>query len=166
MRPLTAICAVVLLTAGCGPATPAVDAAAEERAIRALDDQWNAAIAKKDVDANVAFYAADGVAMWPDAQAAKGTDAIRTAWTEMLKTPNLKLVLTPQEVTIAQAGDVATDVGQVRAEMDTPQGGHVMETAKYLVVWKKMNGAWKVHYDIFNGNSPPPPPTAPVTTKK
>ena len=163
MRLSTVACAVALLAIGCAgrPATPAVDARAEEQAIRALDDQWNAAIAKKDVEACVSFYATDGTAMWPDAPAARGADAIRAAWTEMFKAPNLKLVLTPEEIRIAQAGDIAIDVGKAQADMDTPQGGHVMETAKYVVVWKKMNGAWKAQYDIFNSNSPPPPPTAP-----
>jgi uncharacterized protein (TIGR02246 family) len=150
---------------GCAPSAPAVDAKAEEQAIRQLDDQWNAAIAKKDVEACVNIYAPDGVAMWPNVSAAKGTDAIRAVWTEMFKTPNLTLVLTPEVVEIAQAGDIAIDVGKVQAEMDTPTGGHVMETAKYLVVWKKVNGAWKAQYDIFNANSPPPAPTAPALPK-
>jgi hypothetical protein len=26
--------------------------------------------------------------------------------------------------------------------------------AKYLVVWKKVNGSWKVQYDAFNANAP------------
>lgn len=160
---LTAMLAVAAF--GCTPSAPAVDVKAEEQAIRQLDDQWNAAIAKKDVEACVNFYAPDGVAMWPNVAAAKGADAIRAAWTEMFKTPNLKLVLTPEVVQIAQAGDIATDVGKVQAEMDTPTGGHVMETAKYLVVWKKANGAWKAQYDIFNANSAPPAPTAPALPK-
>jgi uncharacterized protein (TIGR02246 family) len=156
----------MLALAACGCASaPAVDVKAEEQAIRQLDDQWNAAIAKKDVEACVNFYATDGVAMWPNVAAATGTDAIRAAWTDMLKTPNLKLVLTPEVVQIARAGDLATDVGKVQAEMDTPAGGHVMETAKYLVVWKKGNGAWKAQYDIFNANSAPPAPTAPTLPK-
>lgn len=166
MRSMTAVCALALLASGCaGSASnaPAVDAGAEERAIRGLDDQWNAAIARKDVEANVAFYAPDGAAMWPDAPAAKGTAAIRAAWTEMLKAPNLKLVLTPEAITIAQAGDVATDVGSARVDIDMPQG-HVTENVKYLVVWKKIGGAWKVQYDIFNSNAPAAPP--PTDTKK
>ena len=130
MRLLTMVCVIALLATGCAgqPTTPAVDARAEEQAIRALDDQWNAAIAKKDVEACVSFYAPDGVAMWPDVPAARGTDAIRAAWTEMFKAPNLKLVVTPEEISIAQAGDIAIDVGKVQADMDTPQGGHVMRT--------------------------------------
>ena len=147
--------ASTMLVAGCAqaPAAPAVDVKAEEQAIRQLDDQWNAAIARKDVEANVAFYAADGVVMWPDAPAGRGTAAIRSAWTEMFKASNLKLVLTPEEIHISPAGDLATDMGKVVAEMDTPQG-HAREDAKYLVVWKKVNGAWRVQYDMFNANAP------------
>ena len=107
MRSSVMLCAVALVATGCAPgnSTPKTDPAAEEGAIRALDDQWNAAIAKKDVEANVAFYAPDGAAMWPDAPAAKGTQAIRAAWTEMLKTPNLQIRLMPEDIKISEAGD-------------------------------------------------------------
>jgi uncharacterized protein (TIGR02246 family) len=153
-----AILAGLSMACAAGSSAPAVDTKAEEQVIRQLDDQWNAAVQKKDPEANVAFYATDGVAMWPDAPAAKGTDAIRKAWTEILKAPNLQLSFAPEDITISQAGDLATDVGWVKAEMDTPQG-HVKEDAKYLVVWKKVNGAWKVQYDTFNSNAPMAPAT-------
>jgi uncharacterized protein (TIGR02246 family) len=144
-----------ILAAGCAQpaAGPGVDPTAEEQAIRRLDDQWNAAIARKDVEANVALYAGDGAVLWPDAPAGRGTAQIRSAWTEMFKATNLKLQLTPEEIHVSTGGDLATDVGQVLAEMDTPQG-HVRQSAKYLVVWKKVNGTWKVQYDAFNANAP------------
>jgi uncharacterized protein (TIGR02246 family) len=161
--------ALAAVTAGCSgaPAAPAVDAKAEEQAIRRLDEQWLAAAEKKDVEAAVAFYAPDATALWPDAPAAKGTDAIRKAWTDLMKVPNVQISFTPEHIEISQAGDLATDVGTVSAEMDMPQG-HVKEDAKYLVVWKKVNGSWKAQYDMFNLNAPAPAQAAPApgaTTK-
>ena len=81
---------------GCAPSAPVVDAKAEEQAIRQLDDQWNAAIAKKDVEACVNFYAPDGVAMWPNVSAAKGTDARNGP-----KNRPMKILGTPQFFTKA-----------------------------------------------------------------
>jgi ketosteroid isomerase-like protein len=61
---------------------------------------------------------------------------------------------------------MAFDEGHVNLEMDTPQG-RAKDTAKYLVGWKKVGGAWKVAYDMFNGNAPaaPPPPPTPAKGK-
>jgi len=138
---------------GCGPTPRAVDTKAEEQAIRDLDTQWNASFAKKDVDASVNFYAPDAWAMWPDGPTIKGTEAIRAAWTEFFKTPNLKGAFTPETIQVSSAGDMATDAGSLHLEMDTPKG-HVVEDAKYLVVWRKVNGAWKAQYDTFNSTAP------------
>jgi uncharacterized protein (TIGR02246 family) len=164
MRAVFFVVCLASVCAGCSATSgaPAADLKAEEQAIRQLDDQWVAAVQKKDLEATVGFYAPDAWAMWPDAPAAKGTQAIRTAWTEMFKASNLNLGFTPEKIEVAQAGDVATDVGAVHMEMDTPQG-HIKEDAKYLVVWKKVNGAWKAQYDTFNSNAPATPP---ATTEK
>jgi uncharacterized protein (TIGR02246 family) len=147
-----------LLVSGCSVAssTRTIDLKAEEQSIRQLDDQWNAAVQKKDIDAAVSFYAPDGSAMWPDAPAAKGTGAIRKAWADMFKAPNLQVSFGPEEIKVSQSGDLATDAGWAKVEMDTPQG-HVKEDAKYLVVWTKVNGAWKAAYDTFNSNAPVAP---------
>ena len=160
MRATCTLMVLAGLSAACatGSSGPAVDTKAEQQAIRQLDDQWNAAVQKKDVEASVAFYAPDGAAMWPDAPTATGTEGIRKAWTELFKAPNLQLSFGPEDIRISPSGDLATDVGWVKTEMDTPQG-HVKEDAKYLVVWKKVNGAWKVQYDTFNSNAPVVPAT-------
>jgi len=144
------------LTVGCGTPVPSVDKVAEEKAIRDLDIQWEAAAAKKDVDAVVAFYAPDGTAVWPDAPASQGTAAVRTAWVELFKTPGLVLRFTPERIDVSDAGDMATDFGKVEIAFDGPQG-RVEDVAKYLVVWRKVNGAWKVLYDSFNSNKPAAP---------
>jgi hypothetical protein len=36
---------------------------------------------------------------------------------------------------------------------------------KYVEVWKRVNGEWKILYDIYNSNErpvPPKPPTPPI----
>lgn len=150
--PRVALAMLTALVAGCADnSAPAVDLAAEERAIRAADDGWNAAIATKNVDGVTTFYASDGVAMWPDSPPRQGAD-IRAGWAEMIGSgATVKIV--PEKIQIAQAGDIALDQGHVDIEMDTPQG-HVKDVVKYLVVWKKENGQWKALYDMYNSNAP------------
>jgi len=153
------------LVSGCAAPPPAVDTQKEEQAIRKLDADWNAAIAKKDLDAIVNLYAPDGATMWPDAPPSKGTAAIRAAWIELMKTPGISATIVVERLQVAQSGDVAFDEGHVDLEVDTPQG-RAKETVKYLVGWKKVDGAWKVAYDMYNANAPaPPPPPAPAPAK-
>jgi uncharacterized protein (TIGR02246 family) len=161
MRAIVAI-SLALVAGACagGPASkPAVDTKAEEQAIRQLDDQWNAALQKKDADAAASFYAPDAAAMWPDAPAINGTSAIHAAWVDFVKTPNLTGSFTPEEIKVSDSGDMASDVGKIHLEMDTPQGHQVLD-GKYLVVWRKVNGMWKAQYDTFNSNMPAPPPAS------
>lgn len=155
----TLVCIVgTLLIGACAePAPPPVDLQKEEQAIRKLDDDWNAMIAKKDIDAIVNLYAADGATLWPDAPASKGTAAIRAAWVELFRTPGITGTIVADRIQVAPSGDLAFDEGHVNLEVDTPQG-RAKETVKYLVGWKKVGGAWKVAYDVYNSNAPAPPP--------
>ena len=168
MRALAIVCVVGLaLVSACAAPPLAVDTQKEEQAIRALDADWNAAIAKKDLDAIVNLYAADGATMWPDAPPSKGTAAIRAAWIELMKTPGISATIVVDRLQVAESGDMAFDEGHVDLEVDTPQG-RAKETVKYLVGWKKVGGAWKVAYDMYNANAlapSPPPPPAPAKGK-
>jgi uncharacterized protein (TIGR02246 family) len=123
-----------------------------EKAIRKLDVQWGQAATKKDLAATLAFYATDGSLVWPGAPAAHGTRAIRAAWVGMMKTPGLGLRFTPERIVVSDEADLASDFGKVRMTQQTARGKQTM-VAKYLVVWRKEGGAWKVLYDSYNLNS-------------
>lgn len=126
---------------------------ADKKQIRALDAQWGAAACQKDLEAVVAFYARDGSLVWPEAPAVHQTGAIRKAWRKMMKTPGLGLRFTPERIDVSKSGDLAVDFGIVESAQDTPKGRQ-REICKYLVVWKKVNGKWKVLYDSYNSDKP------------
>ncbi len=127
---------------------------ADETAIRKLDEEWGKAASAKDLDAVVAFYAADGSLVWPGAPAAHGTDEIRANWQNMLKTTQgLSLRFIPERIVIADDGTLASDFGKVEFGHDPNEWVHIQETAKYVVVWKKVKGSWKVLYDSYNMNT-------------
>ena len=152
-------CALLALSAGAiagGCASlPPVEAGAEEQTIRRLDAKFGAAADKRDLEAEVALYASDAVMMPPDAPAAKGTEAIRALWTEILKTPGLAINIVPEKIDLSTAGDLATDMGRAESEWDGPQG-RVKVVEKYLEVWRKTDGQWKVAYDTWSSNAPAP----------
>jgi ketosteroid isomerase-like protein len=112
----------------------------EQQAIAKLDAEWSKAAKKKDVEKVVSFYSGKGSVVWPDQKARHGTRAIRAAWERAYKEdPNLSLTFEPERIEIARGGDIGVDFGSVSFGAD--------ESAKYLVVWKRENGDWKVLYD-------------------
>lgn len=164
--------ALLLLAAACAPAeedaattpatetaasaeTAAVDVAAEEQRIRELDRQWVAALEGGDAEAVVALYAPDGRMMAPNAEAAEGPDALRQAWSQLLQMPGLSLTFQPTEIEVASNGEMAYDIGTYEMSFDGPDGT-IQDEGKYITVWKKVDGQWKVAADMFNTNVPMP----------
>ena len=134
---------------------PTAQPTSEDHAIRRLDAQWGDAASRYDLEAVVALYAPHGSLLWPGAEAVHGTGGIRTAWTTQMfnQFQGLKLEFTPERIDFSQADDLAIDFGKVALSYDDPKKGRVNEVAKYLVVWKKIDGAWKVLYDSYNANA-------------
>ena len=84
---------------------------------------------------------------------ARGRDAIRAVWTQLLGAPNLSLGWTPTSVEVAQAGDMAHEIGSYQLAMDGPNG-RIEDDGKYVVVWRKWDGRWQVAADMFNSSRP------------
>jgi uncharacterized protein (TIGR02246 family) len=119
-------------------------------AIKALDAEWSKAATAHDINRVVTFYAKDGSVVWPNQAPAKGHAAIRASWNSIL-TPDMYLDFKP--IRIEVFGDLASDFGEVHFKRNA-KPGDTQNTAKYLVVWKRENGAWKVLYDCWNWNAP------------
>jgi uncharacterized protein (TIGR02246 family) len=124
----------------------------DEAAIRALDAQWSKAATAKNMDKVMTFYATDGSVIWPDQPPAKGHPAIRASWEAIFKAaPGMYLDFKP--VLIDVSGEMASDFGVVHFKKNA-KPNDVDNTAKYLVVWKRERGTWKVLYDCWNWNAP------------
>ena len=131
---------------------PAVaDSKADEARIRTLIGAWLAAVAAKDAGATADFYAADGMIMPPGSPAAQGHEAVAAVWNGFYQLKDFQLVFTPTSITIAEAGDVAYDIGTYDLSF-TGDAGKVTDHGKYVVVWKKVDGDWKAAADIFNSD--------------
>jgi ketosteroid isomerase-like protein len=68
----------------------------------------------------------------------------------------LKLRFIPERIVISYDATLASDFGKVEFA-HKEKGKRVMETAKYVVVWRKERGSWKVLYDSWNTNKPAKP---------
>jgi ketosteroid isomerase-like protein len=70
-----------------------------------------------------------------------------------LQSPNASFAFEP--TTIRTSGDMAYEIGSYSLAFEPSQGG-AGDTGKYVLVWIKEDGAWKVAVDIFNSNLPMP----------
>jgi uncharacterized protein (TIGR02246 family) len=129
------------------------DREAEEQRIRQLDRQWVAAVSKKDAVSIVQFYAAEARIMPANAPTARGRAAIAEFWRGFLELPGLDFSFEPQVIKVAEAGDLAYDVGTYSLSHGAAQA-RVQDRGKYLVVWEKVGGEWKAMVDTFNSDLP------------
>ncbi len=130
---------------------------AETRAaeVRAASMAFLQAAGSHDPERIARFYARDGAFMVPNAPIARGRGAVRAVWEQLLTAPGLTLVWTTDSVEVAEAGDLACEIGSYRLGMDGP-GGRIEDEGKYVVVWRRSGDAWEVAADIFNSSRPLP----------
>jgi uncharacterized protein (TIGR02246 family) len=128
----------------------------DERAIRAASKQWQQYVVAQNVDSIVALHTPDAVVLMASSPAMSGSTAIRSGWVEMVKTPGLNLHWTPSRIDIVSP-KVATEYGTYTESYDTPSG-KATDAGNYLTVWHKVNGKWRVAYDVPVSSVPVPAP--------
>jgi uncharacterized protein (TIGR02246 family) len=156
---LIGLLAVVALIGCAGmtqKAAPPVDQAAIGAAIDSINAAYLAGITARDTTALVNLYAEDGRMMAPNAPAAEGKDALHKAWAGFLSIPGITLSTTSTTKMIAEAGDMAVDIGTYTFNGTDPKGKPMTDSGKYTTVFKKVNGEWKIVVDMFNSNTPVP----------
>ena len=155
MRRLFASLFLLPLLAGCQPAAPKVDTAAEEQAIRAQVAAFNTAVAAYDTQALGAIYAQDASLLPPNQERLDGLAAIQQMFAGMQQA-NVSMSVTPTVVVVAASGDIAMEEGTWTLTMPTPDGATFSDNGKYLVAWKKIDGTWLMERDIWNSDNAPP----------
>jgi ketosteroid isomerase-like protein len=126
------------------------DVATESNVILDLEREWFKKLKEKNSDWIVNLFAADGRQFPPGAEPVVGPKALHAAWEAMAHTEGFEVSWEPTEAHVSASGDMAYDFGA--ATIRTPDGR--AEAAKYLVVWVRRGGEWKVAVDMFNTNSP------------
>jgi uncharacterized protein (TIGR02246 family) len=119
-------------------------------ALNKLAADFAAAFNAKDAAKVASFYADDAVVMPPNEPMVKGRANIEAYFKRELQ-EGAKLQLKPLESAIA--GAQAFEAG---AATVTFADGRT-SNEKYLTVFKRVGSDWKIAYDIFNSDQPPPP---------
>ena len=138
------------------PATPPVDQAAIGAAIDAITPAFFAAIAARDSTTLGNMYADDAHLLAPNMARVDGKDAIRHAWVDFMATPGMELVGTSNTKMISEAGDMVVELGTYVFKFQDKSGKAQADNGKYVTVYKKVNGEWKIVVDTFNSDMPIP----------
>ncbi|HEX3534542.1 MAG TPA: DUF4440 domain-containing protein [Gemmatimonadaceae bacterium] len=136
----------------CAPAT--VNQATDAQTIRNLGNDWQRAIAARDVDKIVALHAPNAITMSSNSPAASGATAIRGAYTGLVNLPGLSLAWVPTSIDVVSP-TVANEYGTYTMSFDGPQG-KVNDRGNYSTVWHKINGQWLVATDATVSSTPFP----------
>lgn len=135
-----------------------VDVEGERAAILGTDRPWQEAIAAKDVERAVSFWADDAVVMAPGQPALTGKDAIRGFVAQSFKIPGFGLRWETGQVTVAPHGDMAYALAKTTTTVTGPDGKPLALRGKAATVWRKTaGGEWKCVLDIWNEDAPPKP---------
>jgi len=149
--------ALLLAAASCQPAAPPPpDLAAAEADVRAASTSLVTAEQAGDFDTAVGFYAPDAIVQPANAPQVQGTDAIRALYDQFFEGMQVEeLEGTTTAVAVATSGDMAWEYGVNRIVLGG-SNGPVTDMGKYLLVWVKRDGAWKVAALAFSSDAPPP----------
>ena len=93
------------------------------------------------------LYTVDAELLPPGAESVAGRPAIAAFWKGAIDAGVKDIVLTT--VQLESAGDLAYEVGKVRLVASDGQASE----DRYLVVWKRVNGKWQLHRDIWNSTN-------------
>ena len=107
------------------------------------------AVRNRDVGPLDAVYTADARILPPGGEMIAGRDNIKRFWQGAIESLNVSRV-TLETIAFEPLGDTAWEIGRATLHFagDAPPAH-----AKYVVIWKREDGAWKWHVDIWNPNS-------------
>jgi uncharacterized protein (TIGR02246 family) len=156
MRIALAVFVAAVLVNGCSPSPRPADLAREERTIRELAARWQKALLDRDAATQASMFADDGLEYHANQEPLAGPAAI-LVWEQKAAANHPKAVITSKtnEIRIAASGDLAVQSGEGRiTSMGATGEDHSVRTQRFVTVWRKVNGQWKVAHDIAVDTSP------------
>lgn len=170
MRTMVRLAGVVLALSvvGCEADTGAddeagttTDAASAEEEVRAADERMLAAARARDSVAFAGMFAEDGVLMFANEPALEGASTIRERVARDFGMQDFQVSWNANDFLVAESGDLAVERGSYEMSFTTPQG-RVQDRGKFLTVWRKIDGEWKVAGDMISSDLPMPGSEAPA----
>jgi len=153
MRPFSHALLLALLFSSISLAT----ATAAPTGAQAVDEAWRKAITANDVNAIVTLYSRDAVMWLPDAPEAKGREAIRKSYADLLAANTVtaaSLANTHYQI----SGDLSVGWGDFTLVLAPKAGGNpVSLSGRFSVIARKEDSKWV--YVVDHASAHPAPPT-------
>lgn len=155
--PSTAIAAVgLLLATSCAHQPPiAATAAAAHPATAALEErqaEFFAALAARDADRVAALFSDDAVLHVANMPPVEGRAAIRQFYGRMFGFLSASSA-TAETTQVSESGDMAVSIGRSANEFRGPEGP-VEYAGKYVLVWRRLAGDWRIVLYGISSNQP------------
>ncbi len=142
--------AVILISIGCQQQTTDTKPVSEEfnmqeakSFIDSINTKFSEQIKNGDSMALASHYATDAAILLPKSEPIKGKD-ILSAWGSMLREGTEETTF--QTIDLIGSNDFLIETGYI----STKGSDNSIYKSKYLVVWKKQNGEWKLYRDMIN----------------
>lgn len=143
LRPLILIAGATLISA-CAPAGKSLPANPSQG--------WQDAFNNGDAKAVAALYTEDAILLPPGAPLVRGKAAIEA---QLAKDAGGGLKIEIVSLEAPSQGDTGYNLGTFTFK---DAKGAVLDTGKFIELWKRENGEWKIYADIYNSDVPPPAP--------
>jgi ketosteroid isomerase-like protein len=117
--------------------------------IAANNRAFELAVETGNIDAIGTLLAPDVMALPPDGPIVSGKESVKQLWSSAISEHGIKSCRISSD-RLDFAADMASEVGHATMTL-APPGGKI-ETAKikFVVVWKRIEGRWLLHRDIWN----------------
>ena len=115
--------------------------------------EWVAAYNAGEPDRIMALYSTDAVVMPPDATTVSGDAALHSFLADDIA--NSKKAGITLAIASDDEADASGDLGWHRGTFQViGAGGATVGTGKYLEIWQKQKGQWRIIRDIWNNDAP------------
>src|SRR5215467_5245522 len=122
---------------------------ATQQSILNINRTFEQAVIDRNLQALDQVYTADARILPPRGEMVSGRENIKQFWGAALQGMNVRSVKL-QTMDFEVVGETGYEIGRATLEFATE--GATPMSAKYVVVWKVEDGAWKWHVDIWNAN--------------
>ena len=148
-KSVLSLLAVVCLASACSGAKAGDEFTMKDQAaIRERSEAFVKAFNARELDQVLGIYAENSVFMPPNEPIIRGKDALKTFYTDMLKSGAADLRLNVAEV--SGSGPLAYQTGTY--ELNRGAGGR--DRGKYLFVARKIADTWRYEYAMWNSDLP------------
>ena len=121
------------------------------KAIGAANSEFMARFAAGNGAGVAELYTEDGQLLPPKSEPIAGHAAIGALWQGAMDSGVKGAKL--EVVEVEGMGKTTVEVGRYAL---SDAEGKVLDHGNYVVIWRKVEGQWKLHRDIWNSNVPPP----------